>query len=172
MEKILFVNACVRQESRTRRLAEKVLSELSGEVTELKLWEEPLVPLDEATLQKRSAFTAQGIYTDEMFRYARQLAAADVVVIAAPYWDLSFPASVKVWIENISVYGITFRYTEDGRPEGLCRAKKLIYVTTAGGIIGQNNFGCDYISALFRNLYGVADCELVALEGLDMDSRP
>ena len=28
--------------------------------------------------------------------------------------------------------GITFRYTSEGVPEGLCRAKRLNYVTTAG----------------------------------------
>ena len=43
MSSVLFVNACVRRESRTRILAESVLAELSGDITELKLWEEPLV---------------------------------------------------------------------------------------------------------------------------------
>lgn len=164
----LFVNACVRKESRTRQLAQTVLDGLSGEITELKLWEEPLSPLDEATLQKRSRLAAAGQYDDPLFRYAKQLAAADSVVIAAPYWDLSFPACLKVWIENVAVWGLTFRYTEDGRPLGLCRAKKLIYVTTAGGIIGDCNFGYDYIAGVFRVLFGITESEQITREGLDM----
>ena len=165
---ILFINACVRQQSRTRALAEKVLGKLEGEITELKLWELPLKPLDEETLTWRSAAAAAGDYDDERFFYAKQLAQADLVVIAAPYWDMSFPALLKVWIENISVWGLTFRYTQDGKPSGLCKAKKLIYVTTAGGIIGSFDFGYEYVATLFRELYGIPESERISEEGLDM----
>ena len=168
MSSVLFANACVRRESRTRILAESVLAELSGDITELKLWEEPLTPLDEATLHKRSRLAAAGDYSDPMFRYARQLAAADMVVIAAPYWDLSFPSSLKVWIENVAVWGLTFRYSETGQPVGLCRAKKLIYVTTAGGIIGAYNFGYDYVASVCKVLFGITESEQIYREGLDM----
>ena len=129
MSSVLFVNACVRRESRTRILAESVLAEL---------------------------------------RYAKQLAAADMVVIAAPYWDLSFPSSLKVWIENVAVWGLTFRYSENGQPVGLCRAKKLIYVTTAGGIIGAYNFGYDYVAGVCKVLFGITESEQIYQEGLDM----
>ena len=168
MSSVLFVNACVRRESRTRILAESVLAELTGDITELKLWEEPLTPLDEATLHKRSRLAAAGDYSDTMFRYAKQLAAADIVVIAAPYWDLSFPSSLKVWIENVAVWGLTFRYSENGQPVGLCRAKKLIYVTTAGGIIGAYNFGYDYVASVCKVLFGITESEQIYREGLDM----
>ena len=168
MPSVLFINACVRPASRTRRLAETVLSQLDGDITELKLWEEPLCPLTEATLTKRSRLAAEGCYTDPMFRYAKQLAAADIVVIAAPYWDLSFPSSVKVWIENVAVWGLTFRYTDEGQPLGLCKAKKLYYVTTAGGVIGSYNFGYEYIAGVFKVLFGIADSEQITREGLDM----
>ena len=166
-KKILFVNACVRKESRTRKLAEEVLSTLNGEITELKLFEEPLRPLNEETLLWRSKAASEGDFSDERFFYAKQLAQADLVVIAAPYWDFSFPALLKIWIENISVSGLTFRYTEDGRPHGLCKADKLIYVTTAGGWIGNNDFGYEYVSALVRELYGIWDSQRIVREGLD-----
>ena len=60
-----------------------------------------------------------------MFELARQFAAADQIVIAAPYWDLSFPAALKQYFEQINVLGITFAYTPEGVPKGLCRARKL-----------------------------------------------
>lgn len=46
-----------------------------------------------------------------MFKYAHEFANADLIVIAAPFWDLSIPALLKVYIENIAVDGITFEYS-------------------------------------------------------------
>ena len=44
--------------------------------------------------------------------YAKQFAGADTIVIAAPFWDLSFPAILKTYIENIYVTGIVSRYSK------------------------------------------------------------
>ena len=63
---------------------------------------------------------------------------------------------------------VTFRYTSDGRPEGLCRAKTLDCVTTSGGYIGQNDFGYSYIDALARNFFGIPTVHRYAAEGLDI----
>lgn len=87
----LFINCCPRGESRTERLARALLRTL-GEYEELRLYDEPLHPLGRADIAKRDALLAEKKYDDEMFRYARQFAAADRIVIAAPLWDLSFPA--------------------------------------------------------------------------------
>ena len=89
-------------------------------------------------------------------------------MIAAPYWDLMFPAVVKTYFENITVTGITFRYSPQGKPQSLCRAKALHYVTTAGGFIGQNDFGFSYTEALARNFFGIEDIRRYAAEGLDI----
>ena len=72
----------------------------------------------------------------------------DVIVIGAPFWDLSFPAALKLYFENVTVSGITFEYSEKGRPVGKCNAKKLYYITTSGGYIGNNNFGVDYVKEI------------------------
>ena len=102
---MLFVNCCPRGESRTEKLARALLKAL-GEHEELRLYDEPLHPLGRADIAKRDALLAEKKYDDEMFRYARQFAAADRIVIAAPLWDLSFPAQLKVYLENIYVTGI------------------------------------------------------------------
>ena len=122
---ILFVNACVRGESRTRRLAEALLDRLGGEMEEVRLHEIDFPVVDEAFLTERDRLIAQEKWGHPMFELARQFAAADQIVIAAPYWDLSFPAALKQYFEQINVLGITFAYTPEGVPKGLCRARKL-----------------------------------------------
>ena len=102
-----------------------------------------------------------------MLRWANQFAAADAIVIAAPYWDLAFPSKVRAYLEEVTVSGITFRYGEYGIPQGLCRAKRLVYVTTAGGPIFQN-YGYEYIKALAQGFYGIPNVSIVKAEGLDI----
>ncbi len=114
VNKVLFINACVRPESRTCRLAREVLKRLSGELEELRLYEEPIEPLDQETLEKRTELVARGDYRDPLFRYAKQFAQAADIMVAAPYWDLSFPAILKVYLEQICVTGLTFQYTPEG----------------------------------------------------------
>ena len=166
---ILFINACVRRDSRTRRLAESLLSRLSGEITELRLEDTDFPKADEEFLIKRDRLTAAGRFDDPIFGLARQFAAADEIVIAAPYWDLSFPASLKQYVEQINALGVTFRYTPEGYPEGLCRAKRLYYITTAGGAYVPEEFGFGYIKALARSFYGIDEVIKLEAVGLDID---
>lgn len=166
--KILFINACVREESRTRRLAEAVLSHLQGEVTELNLEALSLQPLNRESLARREALLAAGDRSDPMLAPALAFAAADEIVLAAPYWDLSFPASVKTWIEHINCIGISFAYGPDDRPYGLCRAKRLFYVMTAGGPIMPANSGFAQIRELCAGFYGIPETVLFAAQGLDL----
>ena len=175
MEKILFVNACVRPESRTAKLAEYLLERLDGEVEEIKLGEEGIKPLDLESLNRRNSLIEKKDFSDDMFRYARQFVAADTVVMAAPYWDLSFPAMVKAYIEAITVQGLTFYYTEEGIPKGLTNVKRVIYVTTAGGPVGEYNLGFDYIKAVCGGLYSIYDvkchkAEMLDVIGMDVDA--
>ena len=51
---------------------------------------------------------------------------------------------------------------------GKCRAKKLYYITTSGGYIGNNNFGFDYVKALAENFFGINDISFYSAEGLDI----
>ncbi len=167
MENILFVNTCVRQDSRTLRLAKRLLEKLNGEVREVRPDKENIAPLNKSSLARRDALIASESFDADMFSYARDLAAADIIVIAAPYWDLSFPALLKTYVENINVCGVTFRYDENGIPKSLCRAKALYYVTTAGGPI-IHNMGFDYIRALAEDFYEIKDIRFISADGLDI----
>lgn len=166
---ILFVNACVRKESRTRLLAGKLLSGLGGTFEEVRLEEIHFPAISGEFLSMRDQLLSEGQFQNPMFDLARQFAEAETVVIAAPYWDLSFPSMLKQYFEQISVVGITFRYTEEGVPVGLCRAKRLLYVTTAGGCFVPEEYGFGYIRALAQNFYGIRDVRKIAAVGLDID---
>lgn len=168
MKRILFVNACVRKQSRTRRLAEHLLARLDGTVEEVNVAELMLPAADEDFLLRRDALAAQGSFDSPCFALARQFAAADTVVVAAPYWDLSFPAVLKQYFEQVNATGVTFSYSPEGIPVSLCRAGTLYYVTTAGGPICSDSFGYGYIRALAEGFYQIPEVHLIKAEGLDI----
>ena len=166
---ILFINACVRKASRTRQLAEQLLTRLQRPYAEIRLHEMTFPVVNEDFLAQRDRLIAAGEFQSPVFDLARQFAEAETVVIAAPYWDLSFPAALKQYLEQINVVGLTFRYTQEGVPVGLCRAGRLFFVTTAGGNYVPEEFGFGYIRALARNYYGIDDVRLIQATGLDLE---
>lgn len=172
--KVLFVNSCVRgEDSRTLRLCRTALDQLraalpGAEMEELDLDKEDLRPLHSDTLRRRGELEEAGQFHDPMFRYARQFAAADLVVVGAPYWEYQFPALLRCYLEHISVGGVTFVYTEEGLPKGLCRAKRLFYITTAGGPILDRNCGFDYVKTLCGQMLQIPQIDWVGAECLDV----
>lgn len=148
-------------------LAKSILSRISGEIVEVDLNQEKITPLNRELLEKRERLLRGGHRDDPMLCYARQFASADEIVIAAPFWDLSFPAILKAYIEQITVSGITFEY-RNGIPSGLCKAKRLIYVTTSGGPIVAD-FGYEYVKALAKGFYGIAQTKAYRAMNLDVN---
>ena len=165
---ILFINACVRGESRTRRLAEKLLEKLNRLVEEVRLEDISFPVANEDFLDMRDRLISEGKLDSPVFDLARQFSEAETIVIAAPYWDLSFPAALKQYFEQVNVVGITFRYTEEGVPVGLCKADRIFYVSTAGGIYVPTEFGFGYVKALAQGYYEIADVRLIEAVGLDI----
>lgn len=164
---ILFVDGCVRKNSRTLELAQAVLENLPDDVERVTLYPDGAEGLNEEKLSLRDQLLAKKDLEHPMFCFAKQFAAADTIVIAAPYWDLAFPTKVRAYLEEVTVSGITFQYGADGTPQSLCNAQQLIYVTTAGGPIIQN-FGFEYVKALAETFYGISKISLVKAEGLDV----
>ena len=177
MSELLFVNACVRGErSRTLALARRFLeaykkSHPEVRVTERDLMEERLEPQYPEVLEQRDALWAAGQLEEPMFAPARQFAGADRIVVAAPFWDLSYPAILKIYLERISVTDLTFGYDDQGRMVGLCRAEKLLLITTRGGNFSLPETawmesGARHLKALCA-MYGIPDFRLLCAEGLD-----
>lgn len=165
---ILFINACVRTESRTRQLTEKLLLKLNRPYEEVRLHEIAFPVAEEDFLNMRDRLIAERDFENPLFDLARQFSESEIIVIAAPYWDLSFPAALKQYFEQINVVGITFKYTEDGIPVGLCKARMLYYVTTTGGSYVPEEFGFGYIKALSQGFYGIQEVRKIEAAGLDL----
>ena len=174
MRKILYVNACVTRDiaSRTDRLAQaylnKCLESQDCSLSIVNLEETVMFPLSWKSLAEREKAIENNDFSGSAFELARNFAAADEVVIAAPYWDMSFPASLKLYIEQLCINKLTFCYDEMGRPRGLTNIKKAVYLTTSGGYIGDYNFGFDYIKGVFSTLFGIADISFYSAEGFDI----
>ena len=168
MEQILFINACPRDGSRTLELARHLLSKMEGSVEELTIFEENLLPLNGKTLALRDKMTANQNFDHPIFKYAKQFAKADTIVLAAPFWDLSFPSALKIWLEYVMAKEITFRYTEEGFPCGLCKAKKLFYISTAGGPVLPAHMGFSYVDGLAKSYFGIPETVLFSAENLDV----
>lgn len=165
---ILYINACVRKGSRTRKLAEKLLKKIDKPYEEICLADIPFASVNEEYLNRREHLISIGDVQNPMFSLARQFSEAETIVIAAPFWDLSFPATLKQYLEQINVVGITFKYSEEGILIGLCRANQLYYVTTAGGYYVPEEFGFGYVKALAQNYYGIQDVRQISAVGLDI----
>lgn len=165
---LLYIDACLREESRTKKIADALVKELNEPFEYLNLYDTNIPELDRNLLYKRMELCEKGDYSDTLFDLAKQFKKANKIVIAAPYWDYSFPAILKKYIEIISVSGLTFTYTEDGNPVGLCNGDILYYVTTSGSKIYNIEHNYGYIDALVTQLFGVKKTKLYKAEELDI----
>ena len=170
MKKLLFINACVSDHSpsRTKVLCDAFLDKYQGrwEIEEIILEKAGLYPFTKSMLQNRERCLAAQDFSSPAFDYAQIVAAADMIVIGAPHWDLSFPSLLKVFVEHIMVNGITFHYVDSGS-EGLCQADRLVYITTAGGFLPTPDWGYGYMKAI-GNMLGISQVDLLVAEGLDI----
>lgn len=178
MKQLLWINACMRgpEQSRTDRLCRAFLEvwkahNPEGVVVERDLTGGTLPSLTAEKAQERDRAVRAGRMAAPELELARELAGADLVLVGAPYWDLSFPSALRVYLEWVSTLGVTFHYTAEGELVGLCKGRKLLYVTTAGGPVRGQNFGFEYVQALAAML-GIPAAQCVAAEDLDVKGGP
>ena len=171
MSKLVFIDACIRQsESRTRRIAYPILSALSQryEIVRYDLSEiDGIVPLDPKLFEGRG----QGDIPGWALQAAKDIAEADRILIAAPFWDMSFPAVLKCFFEQVSLFDITF--TDNGKTcVGLCKAPKVLYITTRGMDIPTGDL-CEqatpYLKAL-GSLWNLGELTTIAAWNMDYSS--
>lgn len=167
MRKLIVIDACMRDgESRTRRILEPLAAELG------KRYEIETIVLDgddyRAVGRKTLAERNSGYVPEKIVEQAKKIAAADRLVIAAPFWDMSFPAILKVFIENMSLFNITFR--DNGTYfDGLCRCEKVLYITTRGMNVRTGDpldAATPYLKAL-GTLWGLGEVITIAAENMD-----
>ena len=171
MKKLVYINACIRgEESRTGKLAAAML-EVLGErydITEINISN---MDLGCITAEEFVGRTKNGI-PDEDLHYGSLITQADRIVVAAPFWDMSFPAVLKVFIEHMCAPGLTFKYNPDGSIHKICKAEKMLYITTRGGFTETGTpleQGSSYLKAICW-LWGIPDLETIAVTGTDVYS--
>lgn len=119
-------------------------------------------------VNKRSELISEEKFDDPIFRYAKDFAEADRILIGAPFWDMSFPALLKIYFENIFAQHVTFMITPEGY-KSLCRATHILYITTAGGFIGEEQGLEQYMASICRT-FGIQYFDLLSAEGLDIQN--
>ena len=170
MKKLIFIDACMRAGSRTKRIARPIIAELRKKysVETVDLTKNIYPVADNYTLEDRN----QGVVPAEHVDLAKRIAAADRIVIAAPFWDMSFPSALKVFFENMSLFGVTFD-TNEKECYGLCKAEKVIYITSRGMNISTGDpleQATPYIKAL-SHLWGWGELTVVAAQNMDYSSK-
>lgn len=167
MKKLLYIDACIRNdESRTKRIAVPIVEALKEkyDVDTLVLNELNLDVVKEELIQKR----VNGEIEPEVMSWAEKVRDADRIVIAAPFWDMSFPAALKVFFELCSIFDVTFS-SDDKTCFGKCRAKKMLYITTRGMDIPTGDVleqATPYLKALSW-LWGIGPLQVVAAQNMD-----
>ena len=166
MKNLIYINACMRAGSRTQRIATPIIEELRKRynVETIDLTKNLYHVADNYTLEDRN----QGIVPPEHVALAKKIAASDRIVIAAPFWDMSFPSALKVFFENMSLFGITFD-SNDKECYGLCKAEKVMYITTRGMNISTGDpleQATPYIKAL-SYLWGWGELTVISAQNMD-----
>lgn len=174
MKRLLYIDCCIRGDySRTKIIADAFLQELRKKnifsLETVVLNDIDINSLDRSHYELREQLLAEGKTDDSLFNLAKQFAEADEIVVSAPFWDMGIPAKLKIYFENVSVSGFTFAY--DGVEfSGLCRARRMTYITTRGMDIEDSSVmeqASPYLYALTK-FFGIDSFEMISAYGLDV----
>ncbi|HEY1055945.1 MAG TPA: NAD(P)H-dependent oxidoreductase [Emticicia sp.] len=98
---------------------------------------------------------------------------ADIYVIGAPFYNFAIPSTLKAYLDHIVRPGITFRYNEQGRPEGFLKNKKAYIATSSSGVYSAGEFqSFDFVSPYLKfllGLLGITDTTIIRAEGLRIE---
>ena len=124
MEKLVYIDACIRdEESRTKRIAAPLIEELKKKyiVKTFVINDLKLDIVQKELINKR----LNGDIPEYVLEWANTIKDAKRIVIAAPFWDMSIPAALKVFIELCSILNVTFN-SDDKTCFGNCKSEKLL----------------------------------------------
>ena len=174
---VLLVTASARRaDSVSRRFASEMLDELHKQHTHVKVVERnvsvglPFVdetwvsanftPAEQRTEMQKAVLVGSDTLVAELEQ-------ADVILVAAPIYNFSVPATLKAWIDQIARVGLTFNYTSNG-PVGALQGKKAYLLFASGGTeLGSE---IDFASGYLRHIMGfigIDDVALISAERFD-----
>jgi FMN-dependent NADH-azoreductase len=126
-----------------------------------------MTPHDQRTPVQRESIAAADALIGEVEE-------ADMIVIASPMYNFSISSNLKAWIDHVTRAGRTFRYTEEGRPEGLLKNKKVVVVTGRGGVYSEGALSAfDFQEPYLRTILGfigLTNLTFVHVEGLKINA--
>lgn len=175
MSKVLYIKANIKNEgeSRTFKVSDSFVEEYKrnnpeDEIITLDLYKENIDFLRADDLGKLFGPKDEESKNNSILKYAYEFADADKYIIAAPMWNLSFPAILKAYIDYVSVSGITFKYTAEG-PVGLLNNKKAVHIVSRGGAYDNSPYemGDRYLRTIL-GFFGIKDMETIAMDNLDV----
>ena len=175
MSKVLYIKANIKNEgeSRTFKVSDSFVEEYKknnpeDEIITLDLYKENIDFLRADDLGKLFGPKDEESKNNSILKYAYEFADADKYIIAAPMWNLSFPAILKAYIDYVSVSGITFKYTAEG-PVGLLTNKKAVHIVSRGGAYDNSPYemGDRYLRTIL-GFFGIKDIETIAIDNLDV----
>lgn len=122
-------------------------------------------PPEQRTLEQSDAIT----YSDGA---VAELLGADIIIVDAPLYEFGITSTLKAYLDQIARAGITFRYNEQGQPEGLLKNKKTYIVFSAGHIYSEGaaqswDFVVPYLKHILGFL-GLTDISVFRAEGVNM----
>lgn len=171
MEKLLYIDACIRgNDSRTKKIASPIIEELKNkyEVKTLTINDLKLDIVNNELINKR----LNGDIPNYVLNWAYMIQSADRIVISAPFWDMSIPSALKVFIELYSILNITFK-SDNEKCYGNCNCKKLLYITTRGMNIKTRD-KLDQVTPYFEalsSLWGLGEVEVISACNLDYSKQ-
>ena len=165
--------------SATNRMVAHLLTKLPADsVQTVNLAETDIQPLDKAAVEMVIATVFQGQQPNaeqsalfaRMMSVVKQVKSARRLVIAYPMYNFGIPARLKDWLDNLVIPDETFRYGEEGAPQGLMGAHKVLLLQASGGVfsagpMAQMDCASSYLKTLLGGFLGFASVDTVYAEG-------
>jgi FMN-dependent NADH-azoreductase len=155
-------------------IAEGLKVRFGGTLSTRDLTTNPLPHIAQAYIQGRvAAPEARTPEQVEAVGLAQELVdevkAADVIVLGSGMINFGPSSQLKAWFDHITWPGVTFGYSEAGKPQGRLTGKKVYLVTAAGGVFSEGDWApFDFQTGYLRHLLGfigLTDIEIVRVEG-------
>jgi len=170
------------ERSVSRKLTAKIVTELKAKHPDSKVitrdfGTNPLPHLNGTVLgafltppDKRDATLNDAIRLSD--QAIEEVVTADVIVIGTPMWNFGIPSSLKAWIDHIVRAGRTFKYGAAGVESLLPTGKKVIIVSSRGGVYSDGpmksmDYQETYLKAVL-GFIGLHDISFVRAEGMAM----
>ncbi len=188
MKKLLYISANPKPEnlSSSKTVARKLVNRIRDEYQEIE-FEEVDLYTDHIPQLKHSYFAGRSAIINESERkrlseedqkeverivaLCDQFCSADVYVLAAPMWSLSYPAPVKEYIDCVVQAGKTIEFDDNDKPHGLLdnEERLFIYVQSSGAHIPwiirpALNKGLNYVHDVMRFI-GISRFEELLVDG-------